>query len=246
MARDNNNPTRTPRRYQELSGTGAVPTAFPVYEGFIHSNKDYSRTGRIKVRIPALEDYQRSEDTKGEEPTETGSKGQGKHFVDVRWMSPFFGYTDYDRAPNGDPTTYQGTVKSYGMWMQPPDKGAPVIVLFIGGNTNDGIAIGSPVGNQNHAVPGIGANYAYPDKEIAAVTERSPADQNADKKVRPEHMLNKFLDFQGLAMDGIRGQSTSSTKRETPSRVFGILSPGQHQFVMDDGILVNNGETTEA
>lgn len=245
MARDNNNPTRTPRRYQEMSGTGAVPTAFPVYEGFIHSNKDYSRTGRIKVRIPALEDYQRSEDTKGEEPTETGSTGQGKHFVDVRWMSPFFGYTDYDRAPNGDPTTYQGTVKSYGMWMVPPDKGAPVIVLFIGGNTNDGIAIGSPVGNQNHAVPGIGANYAYPDKEIAAVTERSPADQNADKKVRPEHMLNKFLDFQGLAMDGIRGQSTSSTKRETPSRVFGILSPGQHQFVMDDGILTDNGETTE-
>ena len=247
MAKNFTEPTKTPERYSESAGTGAIPTTFPVYEGFIHSNKDYARTGRVKVRIPALESYQRSEDTKGEEPKESGSSGQGKNFVDVRWMSPFFGYTDYDRATEDGAKTYEGTVKSYGLWATPPDKGAPVIVLFIGGNPNDGIAIGSPVGNQNHAIPGIGANVAYDDggAALAAVAERSPADKNPDPKIRPEHRFNKILDYQGLAMDGLRGQSTSSAKRETPSRVLGILTPGQHQFVMDDGVLEDNGETTE-
>ena len=251
MAKNYIEPNKAPERYQEQAGTGsAIPTTFPVYEGFVHSNKDFSKTGRIKVRIPALQSYQRSLDTKGKEATETGTDGQGKNFLDVRWMSPFFGYTDYDRATEADPgpKTYEGTVKSYGLWATPPDKGTPVIVLFIGGSVNDGIAIGSAVGNQNHAVPGIGANVAYDEGgkvALAAVGERSPADKNADTNVRPPHRFNKVLDYQGLAMDGIRGQSTSSAKRETPSRVLGILTPGQHQFVMDDGVLKDNGETTE-
>ena len=184
MAKNFTEPTKTPERYSETAGTGAIPTTFPVYEGFIHSNKDYARTGRVKVRIPALEAYQRSEDTKGEEPKESGSTGQGKNFVDVRWMSPFFGYTDYDRATEDGAKTYEGTVKSYGLWATPPDKGAPVIVLFIGGNPNDGIAIGSPVGNQNHAIPGIGANVAY-DGGGAALACPREAERRRPALLRP-------------------------------------------------------------
>ena len=72
MAKNYIEPNKAPERYQEQAGTGsAIPTTFPVYEGFVHSNKDFSKTGRIKVRIPALQSYQRSLDTKGKEATES-------------------------------------------------------------------------------------------------------------------------------------------------------------------------------
>jgi len=38
-----------------------------------------------------------------------------------------------------------------------------------------------------------------------------------------------------LEKDLLRGLTSSSATRETPSKVVGILTPGQHQFVMDDG-----------
>ena len=40
---------------------------------------------------------------------------------------------------------------------------------------------------------------------------------------------------QGLDKDAIRGLTSSSARRETPSKVFGILTPDANQFVMDDG-----------
>jgi hypothetical protein len=47
--------------------------------------------------------------------------------------------------------------------------------------------------------------------------------------------MSSALKQQGLEGDTIRGVTTSSVTRETPSKVMGILTPGQHQFVMDDG-----------
>ena len=51
--------------------------------------------------------------------------------------------------------------------------------------------------------------------------------------------MKEALELQGLLSlaqyDAIRGTCTSGARRESPSRVFGILTPGQHQFVMDDG-----------
>ena len=41
--------------------------------------------------------------------------------------------------------------------------------------------------------------------------------------------------MQGLENDPLRGTTTSGVMRETPSKVIGLLTPGQHQFVLDDG-----------
>ena len=247
MATNYNNPNKVPGRYTE-DANSPISRAFPVYEGFVVSNKDHAQTGRIKVRIPALHSLQNIQDNKEDDSTEK-SKDQGKNHIDVRFMSPFFGYSDLDRANNAESVkTYDGTVKSYGFVAMPPDIGAPVIVLFIQGNINDGVVIGSPMGNLNHAIPGIGSNVVYNgDKEplLGPAAERNPKDENTDKNVRPPHRLIKVLERQGLSRDGIRGQSTSSIKRETPSRVFGMLTPAQAQFVMDDGVLEENGKTTE-
>ncbi len=51
---------------------------------------------------------------------------------------------------------------------------------------------------------------------------------------RVEHPLTMALKAQGLDKDHIRGHSTSSARRDLTSKCFGILTPGQHQFVMDD------------
>ena len=47
--------------------------------------------------------------------------------------------------------------------------------------------------------------------------------------------MSNALKQQGLADDPIRGTTTSGATREAPSKVIGLLTPGQHQFVMDDG-----------
>ena len=51
---------------------------------------------------------------------------------------------------------------------------------------------------------------------------------------RVEHPLTDALKAQGLDKDHIRGHSSSSARRDLTSKCFGILTPGQHQFVMDD------------
>ena len=69
--------------------------------------------------------------------------------------------------------------------------------------------------------------------------------------VPPHDEMIKILKNQGLDEDRARGVSSSTVRRETPSRVFGISTPGipvnyddegwpsyrlpGHQFVMDDG-----------
>jgi len=46
------------------------------------------------------------------------------------------------------------------------------------------------------------------------------------KKLKPEHPFAKALEDQGLLKDDIRGITTSSGRREVPSMVFGISTPG--------------------
>jgi hypothetical protein len=56
-----------------------------------------------------------------------------------------------------------------------------------------------------------------------------------DNVKRPSHTPHfNGLKEQGLEQDKIRGLTSSSARRESPSQVFGVLTPGGHQFVMDD------------
>ena len=53
------------------------------------------------------------------------------------------------------------------------------------------------------------------------------------KKIPFLHLSKKCLHF--LENDNIRGLTDASARRESPSNVFGILTPDGNQFVMDDG-----------
>jgi hypothetical protein len=160
-------------------------------------------------------------------------KGNQTH--QVRYMSPFMGYTDSDFTTSE--LDYNNTQKSYGMWMIPPDVGSTVVVIFIEGDPKKGYWIGCVHNAQNPGVnfmtPGYAATtFNNEDSQkrlpVAEYCEKaigmSPADLTKTKKA--VHPFKNILDKQGLLLDDIRGITSSSARREWPSAVFGISTPG--------------------
>lgn len=149
----------------------------------------------------------------------------------VRYLSPFAGQTSVDYITEED--DYNGTQKSYGMWMIPPDVGTLVMVVFVDGDPKKGFWIGCiPDEAMNFQVPGNAATLYNIDGEV----ERAPVAEY-NKKIRattvdptkilkPVSPLYDILEQQGLLEDDARGITTSSARREIPSAVFGISTPG--------------------
>jgi hypothetical protein len=167
----------------------------------------------------------------------------------VRYASPFFGYTPFEfMGKNGaDKSTLEGfndTQKSYGMWMVPPDVGVNVLVMFVDGDPSQGYWFACVPGRfANHMVPAIAGStqneLSAEDKvrygntklplPVAEINkringERQEIDPEKIKKaVHP--IADRFLE-QGLLEDDVRGVTTTTSRREAPSAVFGISTPG--------------------
>ena len=167
-----------------------------------------------------------------------GNNTSGAQVQQVSYMSPFFGTTSEQFIAHEN--DYNNTQKSYGMWMVPPDVGSLVVVIFIGGSVSKGYWIGCvPDDNMNFMVPGIASTQntvTSSPSDLAGRTGRAPVaeynkhenNQNGDPSTfkKPIHPLAQALTSQGLILDDIRGITTSSARRETPSMVFGISTPG--------------------
>lgn len=164
---------------------------------------------------------------------------QGETLI-VNYLSPFYGVTGIQfEGPNS--ADFNDAQKSYGFWAVPPDIGTTVMVMFIGGDPNAGYWIGCvPDKYQNHMVPGIAASQYVemtPEQERKYGTRNVPVAEftkkNRDLSVGKPNQFNKpihpFADrllAQGLLLDTVRGVTSSSARREVPSRVFGISTPG--------------------
>lgn len=213
-----------------------------IYIGEVTSTIDFSRTGKIQVFISAL----------------SKDKDQNSGLYDCTWTSPFAGGTDV-KAIGKNVKSYSDTQKSYGFWMVPPDNGNLVLVAFGDGNTKFPFCIGCLFPDKfNHMVPGMAYGRSYGDPSmLAPVAEKNKYDQNTNHNdvVRPIHAeMAEAITVQGLINDSIRGAGSSSARRESPSEVFGILTPGPrdpdgvgwdhrlggHQFVMDDNLNSRN------
>jgi predicted chitinase len=158
----------------------------------------------------------------------------------VRYLSPFAGSTSV-RYEGTNSSDFNDVQKSYGMWMVPPDVGTKVMVIFIDGDPNQGYWIGCvPSEFQNHMIPGIAAT-----KQTAVTAEQRqkygtdylPVAElhssslkvdtpNIDRTAKPVHPFADRLLAQGLLIDNVRGVTSSSARREVPSGVFGISTPG--------------------
>jgi len=168
-----------------------------------------------------------------------GSPSEGQ-LHQVKYMSPFYGVTNV--AYNGQNNDYNDTQKSYGMWMVPPDLGVTVVVIFIDGDPRRGYWIGCvPDDNMNFMMPGIAATQSLVnavEKDASSNAGRAPAAEynkaisannnpkDPEALQKPTHPLYDVLKSQGLILDDIRGITSSSARRESPSNVFGFSTPG--------------------
>ena len=152
----------------------------------------------------------------------------------VSYLSPFYGVTGA-KFIGESPNDYNQTQKSYGMWMVPPDVGTTVMVIFIQGDPKRGYWIGCIQDeNMNFMLPGYAATEAVVDGLVGArspVAEYNKRLNNSSSDptsyLKPQHIGQySNLVTQGLDNDDIRGLTTSSARREAPSMVFGISTPG--------------------
>jgi len=158
----------------------------------------------------------------------------------VKYLSPFMGATAIEFAGKDD--NYGNTQKSYGMWMIPPDVGTTVMVVFVQGDPKRGYWIGCVQDNDmNFMIPGYAATTFTNDQNVNADlkgrTGRIPVaeyNKTAQEQIgndttltkKPKHPFATILEQQGLLLDDIRGITSSSARREWPSAVFGISTPG--------------------
>jgi|TARA_R110001592_G_scaffold6903_2_gene38127 hypothetical protein len=251
------------------------------YIGTVKVTVDPLRMGRLGVNIPAL-----SQTTN---PT-------ASQIIWCQYLSPFYGAKSINAVSEIDPYLYKETQHSYGMWAVPPDVDTDVLVIFAKGEQSNATAfwigcVQKPLVNQQ--VPGHGATvntskaaeateFGETSKLADYGTDFLPAGeknqrlyasgevlQNIDKWKYPVNdVLADQLKGQGLVQDTVRGTTSSSARRESPSRVFGINTPGRirsdsrelnigldnikvktdrdpgHSFVMDDGATDGTNQLT--
>jgi hypothetical protein len=181
------------------------------------SHLDSTYMGALEVQL---------EHVVGNDP---GKEGQMRT---VRYMSPFAGQTSVDFV--GEDETYDNAQKSYGFWMVPPDVGATVVCFFINGDPAKGYWIGCVRDEgMNFMTPGIAATsfavdsqgFRVPTAEYNKVA-LPVGNSDSTKNPKARHPLADVLESQGLLKDDIRGITTSSARREVPSHVYGISTPG--------------------
>ena len=213
---------RTNREKQErLSAIGPGP-----YEAVVVSNLDPHYMGGLKV------DLLRNTSS-GSIPNRLGTS------ISVKYLSPFYGVTNPNHSTPND--GYASTQKSYGMWFVPPDPGARVLVIFAEGDISQGYWIGcvqdrhmnfmvpdgrASTANTTAATPDNIQGLKLPVGEYNKLTERGEA-RDPTKFNKPYNKdFTQTLEVQGLLKDENRGTTTSSARREVPSSVFGISTPG--------------------
>jgi|LakMenEpi03Aug12_release.lakeMendotaPanAssembly.Ray.scaffolds.fasta_scaffold08123_5 hypothetical protein len=157
----------------------------------------------------------------------------------VKHLNPFYGTTSLEFVGES-PDTHNETQKAYGMWFVPPDIGTIVACIFINGDTRKGYWFGCVQDeDMDFSIPGFAATEYVVDDSRQTDKEKSrvptteynkiihpEVQSDTTKKLKPEHPFAKALEDQGLLKDDIRGITTSSGRREVPSMVFGISTPG--------------------
>ena len=245
----------TPRWYDK-NPTIDTPITTETFLGYVRDSRDPQRMGRLLVWIPEL-----TGDANKEEnwiichycspfggatlPRNDYYRDDDKSDVIDKLYNENSGSARH-RTPTNEQGVYGGR-QSYGMWFAPPDIGNEVLITFINGDINFGVWFGVLFQqDMNHMIPGIAEGQIFNGSSSSADAERGPViepdfmietsvDTGSDsRKIAYSPLRDGLKNKQGLNLDRIRGQSTSSAQREAPSEVFGILTPDGNQFVMDD------------
>lgn len=211
--------TRTPDNAERAKKYG-----FKI--GRVVSHLDPGYMGTLKVTLLNF-------DSAGNEAEEKGET------IDVEYAPVFYGTTPPEHLGlNG---TYEDTQQSYGWWAVPPDVGTRVLCGFVDGDINKGYWFACIQDRyMNFMVPGAQpATEYYKGQVPQGVTGRKLPTAEYNKRIdgtdqkdpsKNKKPLNlKFIEKlkeSGLADDDIRGVTSTSARRELPSAVYGLSSPG--------------------
>lgn len=195
-----------------------------IYLGFVKSNVDVQKMGRLAVYIPEM----------GTDPDD-----ENQWYI-ASYASPYAGATSIrDTVSNSQ--NEEGSQHAYGFWMIPPDLENQVLVLFINGEATKCVWFACLYQqNMNHMVPGIASDNSFQEGQdgvLPPVVEYNKADANVDAAapIRPRfNALHEGLSAQGLYTDFERGPSSGSARRESPSKVFGFNTPRANCIYIDD------------
>ena len=270
---------KAPGKDQSWAGANAGP-----YLGIVKGNKDPTRMGRLSVMIPSL----------AQTNPNAGTESQ---LITCEYLSPFYGAKGVKHNIPGS-TEYEHSQHSYGFWAVPPDLETTVLVIFAEGKMNQAFWIGCVQDPYtNHMTPGIASSEKTWDKTDGGPAGQLKSDVDKQQTYgstnvpagelnraatgalpkndyeaypKPIHPLADILLKQGLGADDVRGNTSSSARRESPSQVFGISTPGRkdtgttkqqvgakdsgatdhvsrktgHTFVMDDGAVDGTNQLT--
>ena len=211
-------------------------------ENFSSKDAPKGETGPFRAKVIGYLDGTYSGNLRVEVLTEGGTTGASGQQYTAKYLSPFFGTTGIQYT-SPDPNDYNNTQKSYGFWAVPPDIGSQVLIMLVGGNAKYCYWIGCVVeDNMNFMTPGLaatestvdttlpkdsqGRNARVPTGEYNKKVPANNSPNDPEKLKKPTHPFATVLTNQGLAYDDIRGITTSSSRRELPSSVFGISTPG--------------------
>ena len=146
-----------------------------------------------------------------------------------------FGLSVTDSEVSSD--YYDTQVTSYGQWNPIPYVGSYVFIFYpnIQGGNASPYWFGSPMLQNNLMLPGTSYNLLAKSNQTdyTATCELNYKAQQSSPK--PNVPLQNGLIMQGLDQDRLRGISTASSYRDSPSHCYGYLSPLGNQFVIDDG-----------
>lgn len=228
MAQDEFLPRGSTKASKPTAG-GANIRSVPVI-GIVKNNIDPIKAGRIQVYLL---------DNSGTDPDNS------ENWKTVNFLSTFFGFTSGSAANEGY-GTYTKNPTAYGQWNSPPDIGTRVLCIFVNGDENYGYYIGCiPEPETLFMVPAIGATenivanegeaQSYGGATKLPVSSLNVNNQGINdnpsflKEARPVHSYAASVMFQqGILRDPIRGAISSSSQRETPSRVgWGVSTPGR-------------------
>tara|TARA_Y100001963_G_scaffold155919_1_gene248201 strand:+ start:594 stop:2693 length:2100 start_codon:yes stop_codon:yes gene_type:complete len=256
------------------------------YVGIVKGNVDPTKMGRLKVSIPAL--------SKTESPNYNqlytveylspfyGAKSDKYNKAHSRtYDGTQHSYGFWAIPPDLESKVLvifaEGKI-SQGYWIgciQDPYTNHMIPGIASSENTIDkttGLDTNNPNEMKNASVDKM-TTYGTKNVPAGEINRASPnalAGNNYERIPKPIHPFADILKAQGLISDTIRGTTTSSARRETPSQVFGISTPGKkntgttkekvgtkdttltdyvvretgHTFVMDDGDINGNNQLT--
>jgi len=197
-----------------------------TYLARVVSHLDSKFSGSLKVQLLAS-------------TTSNDRRDVDSSFFDAFYASPFYGVTSYTGLGSQD--DFKNTQQSYGMWFIPPDIDTKVLVTFVEGSAD--------LCYWFACVPDDFMNFMIPDGRPTTVFT-TPGTSSQDGRRLPVGEFNKNIndpsgnqqpttyikpvnqDFvnvltdAGLLEDDFRGLTSSSARREIPSSVFGINTPG--------------------